>query len=256
MRLSDRMAAPQRARPEPLPETGERSVGAARASDPLAELKTRVQIALIRTFKHERDTDLSSPEHRERLDQHIDELLAAEQVLLSPEERTAIRGAIAAEVTGYGPIQPLLDDPTVTEIMVNAPDLIFVERGGRLEETDAVFFSEDHLRRVIDRIVEQVGREINESSPLVDARMEDGSRINAIIPPLAIDGPQLTIRKFSEGVLDVEALIANGSISFECCRFLQAAVEAECNIIVSAEPEPARQPCSTSCHRSSLPVSG
>ena len=212
---------------------GERSLDAARATDPLADLKTRVQSSLIHTFQRDRGTDLSSPENRERLDAHIDALIASEEHLLSSEERTSIRDAIAAEVIGHGPLQPLLDDPSVTEIMVNAPDLIFIERGGRLEETDAAFFSEDHLRRVIERIVGHVGREINESSPLVDARMSDGSRVNAIIPPLAIDGPQLTIRKFSDGVLDVETLIENGSLSPQGALFLQAAVEAECNVIVS-----------------------
>lgn len=233
MKLSDRMGAPRRARPEPLSNDGERSLDSARASDPLAELKTRVWSGLIRTFEHDRGTDLSSPENRERLDAHIDALIATEEHLLSPEERIMIRDAIAAEVIGHGPLQPLLDDPTVTEIMVNAPDLIFIERGGRLEETDAAFFSVDHLRRVIDRIVGNVGRQINESAPLVDARMDDGSRVNAIIPPLAIDGPQLTIRKFSDTVLGVDALIENGSISREGALFLQAAVEAECNVIVS-----------------------
>ena len=233
MKLSDRMGAPRRARLEPVSVEGERSLDAARATDPLADLKTRVQSSLIHTFQRDRGTDLSSPENRERLDAHIDALIASEEHLLSSEERTSIRDAIAAEVIGHGPLQPLLDDPSVTEIMVNAPDLIFIERGGRLEETDAAFFSEDHLRRVIERIVGHVGREINESSPLVDARMSDGSRVNAIIPPLAIDGPQLTIRKFSDGVLDVETLIENGSLSPQGALFLQAAVEAECNVIVS-----------------------
>lgn len=233
MKLSDRMGAPRRARPEPVNDEGERSLDSARASDPLAELKTRVWSGLVRTFQTDRGTDLSSPENRERLNAHIDTLIASEGHLLAAEERVSIRDAIAAEVIGHGPLQPLLDDPSVTEIMVNAPDLIFIERAGRLEETDAAFFSEDHLRRVIERIVGHVGREINESSPLVDARMEDGSRVNAIIPPLAIDGPQLTIRKFSDGVLGVDALIENGSLSPEGSMFLQAAVEAECNIIVS-----------------------
>ena len=233
MKLSDRMGAPRRARPEPLSDDGERSLDSARASDPLAELKTRVWTGLIRTFEHDRGTDLSSPENRERLNAHIDALIATEEHLLSSEERISIRDAIAAEVIGHGPLQPLLDDPSVTEIMVNAPDLIFIERGGRLEETDAAFFSVEHLRRVIDRIVGNVGRQINESAPLVDARMDDGSRVNAIIPPLAIDGPQLTIRKFSDSVLGVETLIENGSISREGALFLQAAVEAECNVIVS-----------------------
>ena len=233
MRLSDRMGAPQRARPEPLSDDGERSLEAARASDPLAELKTRVWSGLVRTFQTDRGADLTSPENRERLNAHIDALIASEGHSLALDELVSIRDTIAAEVVGHGPLQPLLDDPTVTEIMVNAPDLIFVERAGRLEETDAAFFSEDHLRRVIDRIVGHVGRQINESSPLVDARMDDGSRVNAIIPPLAIDGPQLTIRKFSDGVLGVEALIENGSISLEGSKFLQAAVEADCNIIVS-----------------------
>jgi len=160
---------------------------ARRAFDPLAELKTRVQTELFNAFDHTLAGDLSAPKVRRQLDAMLDGLVASEEHLLTPEERRSIIGDVADNVLGFGPIQRYLDDPTIAEIMVNAPDLIFVEREGRLEETDASFYSDGHLRSVIDRIVGQVGRTINESTPMVDARLADGSRVNAIVPPLAIE---------------------------------------------------------------------
>ena len=135
---------------------------------------------------------------REALGSFIDD----EQVPLTPEERRRLIREIVDEVLGLGPLQRLLDDPLVSEIMVNGADRIYVERGGRLHLTGTTFSSDAHLRRVIERIVSRVGRRIDESSPLVDARLQDGSRVNAVIPPLAVDGPSLTIRKFSRGTTD------------------------------------------------------
>ena len=134
---------------------------------------------------------------------------------------------------GFGPLQRLLDDAAVTEIMVNGPDNIYVEQHGKLTRTSARFTSEEHLRRVIDRIVSRVGRRIDESSPLVDARLADGSRVNAIIPPLAFSGPTLTIRKFSKDPFTVDDLIGFGTLSPEMAELLHACVEARLNIIVS-----------------------
>lgn len=166
----------------------------------------------------------------------VDELSAVideEQVPLSPEERRRLIREIADEVMGLGPLQRLLEDPSVTEIMVNRFDRIYIERGGHLTLTGSQFSSDDHLRKVIERIVSKVGRRIDESSPLVDARLEDGSRVNAIIPPLAVNGPALTIRKFSHVPLTVRNLIEWGSLTPEMAELLSACVKARLNIIVS-----------------------
>ena len=192
-----------------------------------------MQRELFDVFDPSLINDLDLPKVRRHLDDLLDKLIAAEEHLLSPDERRSIIDAVTDDVLAHGPIQRFLDDPSVSEIMVNAPDLIFVERDGRLEETDASFYSEAHLRKVIDRIVGNAGRTINESSPLVDARLDDGSRVNVVIPPLAIDSPTLTIRKFSHGSLKLTDLLANGSLTEAAAGFLQAAVSSKCNILVS-----------------------
>ncbi len=215
---------------EALPEL---AVAARRAFDPLADLKTRVQKELFNTFDPRLTSDLSAPKVRRQLDEMLDRLVASEERLLTSEERRSIIDDVADNVLGSGPIQRFLDDPTVTEIMVNAPDQIFVERDGLLEETDASFYSAKHLRGVIERIVGQVSRTINESTPMVDARMADGSRVNAVIPPLSIDSPTLTIRKFTHESLAVDDLLENRSITPQAASFLEAAVAAKCNILVS-----------------------
>ena len=156
-----------------------------------------------------------------------------EQVPLTPEERRRLVREIVDEILGLGPLQRLLDDPLVSEIMVNGPDRIYVERGGRLHLTGTTFSSDAHLRTVIERIVSRIGRRIDESSPLVDARLQDGSRVNAVIPPLAVDGPSLTIRKFAAVPLTVQDLIRFDSISPDMAQLLDACVRARLNVIVS-----------------------
>ncbi|MCF6744879.1 CpaF family protein [Blastococcus sp. KM273128] len=163
----------------------------------------------------------------------LDEVVEEEKVPLSTEERQRLTAELADDVLGYGPLQRLLDDDAVSEIMVNGPEAIYVERGGKLERTATRFTSEEHLRRVIDRIVSRVGRRIDESSPLVDARLADGSRVNAIIPPLAFSGSTLTIRKFSKDPFTVTDLIGFGTLSPEMAELLHACVEARLNVIVS-----------------------
>jgi pilus assembly protein CpaF len=138
-----------------------------------------------------------------------------------------------AEILGYGPIEPLLADETITEIMVNGADSIYIERKGMLEKVNASFESDEHLMRIIDRIVAPLGRRIDESSPYVDARLPDGSRVNAIIPPLSLIGPVLTIRKFSKVPLTIENLIDFGTITPEAIEFLKACVIARLNVVVS-----------------------
>jgi pilus assembly protein CpaF len=160
-------------------------------------------------------------------------VIANEQTPLSEEDRRRLIHEITDEVLGYGPLQPWLDDAAVTEVMVNGPDTVYVEKNGRLIRTPSTFTSETHLRRVIERIVSRVGRRIDESSPLVDARLPDGSRVNAIIPPLAFGGSSLTIRKFSREPFLVSDLIHFGTLSPEMAELLRACVEARLNIIVS-----------------------
>ncbi len=159
--------------------------------------------------------------------------MGSEAAPLTDDERRAVTLQIRDDILGYGPVQMYLDDPTVTEIMVNAETNIYVERDGRLIETDTRFMSRPHLRRVIDRIVTQVGRRIDESSPMVDARLPDGSRVNAVIPPLAVDGPVLTIRKFSADPLQVDDLIAMGTMTPLVAQLTEAAVRGKLNILVS-----------------------
>src|SRR5581483_577802 len=140
---------------------------------------------------------------------------------------------IRNDVIGYGPIEEFLDDDSVTEIMVNGPDIIFIEREGKVVEVPSGFVDGDHVRRVIDKIVSQVGRRIDEASPMVDARLPDGSRVNAVIPPLAIDGPFLTIRKFASDPFTAEDLVQFGTLDERSVRFLRACIEGRLNIIVS-----------------------
>ena len=159
--------------------------------------------------------------------------MATVTVPLTTQERQVLTTDIVSDVMGLGPVEKFLADVTVSEVMVNGLSPIYVERSGIIEETDARFMSEDHLRRVIERIVGEVGRRIDESSPMVDARLPDGSRVNAIIPPLAVDGPSLTIRKFAAEPLQIGDLIDLGTVTEELAEMLRAVVEAGLNIIVS-----------------------
>lgn len=202
--------------------------------DALAGLKQRAALALFeRMGTRFADSATSEDELRASAVEELSAVIDEEQVPLSPEERRRLIREIADEVMGYGPLQRLLEDPSVTEIMVNRFDQIYIERAGHLTLTGSQFSSDDHLRKVIERIVSKVGRRIDESSPLVDARLADGSRVNAIIPPLAVNGPSLTIRKFSHVPLTVRNLIEWGSLTVEMAELLSACVRARLNIIVS-----------------------
>ncbi len=202
--------------------------------DALAGLKQRAALALFeRMGTRFGDASASEEELRGSAVEELSAVIDEEQVPLSPEERRRLIREIADEVMGLGPLQRLLEDPSVTEIMVNRFDQIYIERNGHLSVTALQFSSDDHLRKVIERIVSKVGRRIDESTPLVDARLEDGSRVNAIIPPLAVNGPALTIRKFSQVPLTVRNLIDWGSLTVEMAELLSACVKARLNIIVS-----------------------
>ncbi|MGM9472276.1 CpaF family protein [Pseudarthrobacter sp. YS3] len=207
---------------------------AAVASEALNALKERASQALYeRLGSRITDSSLEEAELHQFVRDELKIVVDEEQVPLSGAERQRLIREIIDDVLGHGPIQRFLDDPSITEVMVNRFDQVYVERQGRLFMTDTKFSSDDALRRVIERIVSKVGRRIDESSPLVDARLADGSRVNAIIPPLAVNGPALTIRKFGRDPLTVNNLIALGSLSPEMAELLRACVLARMNIIVS-----------------------
>ncbi len=179
------------------------------------------------------DSDMPEAELKTLVYSKLEQALAEERVPLSAADKQRLIESIANDVLGYGPIDPLLHDESVTEIMVNGPDQVYVERAGKAAIAPIKFLDEDHLRRVIEKIVAQVGRRIDESSPLCDARLPDGSRVNAVIPPLAIGGPFLTIRKFSKDPLGIEDLIGFGTLTPAAARFLQACIIGKLNVIIS-----------------------
>lgn len=241
MKLSERLAArgieDQRGAVEKAPSAAPMPTASVREPNPLdalSTLKARVGVALFeRLGSRLNDPNLAEADLLSYARDVLTEIVEAERLPLSNEERQRLVRQISDDVLGYGPLQPLLDDPALTEIMVNGHDKIFVERDGKLTLSTARFRSEEQLRRVIEKIVSRVGRRIDESSPLVDARLEDGSRVNAVIPPLAVNGSSLTIRKFSVDPLKVDDLVRFGSMSPEMAELLNACVAAHLNIIVS-----------------------
>lgn len=204
------------------------------AVDPLADIKERAAQELFERIGFRlNDSSLTEEQLHSYARTELGNIVTDEQVPLNSDERARLINEIGDDVLGYGPLELLLDDDTVTEIMVNGHEHIWVERFGRLSRSDTRFTSEAQLRRVIERIVSKVGRRIDESSPLVDARLADGSRVNAIIPPLAVDGSSLTIRKFAREPFTVTDLIRLGTMSIEMAQVLDACVKGQLNIIVS-----------------------
>ncbi len=190
-----------------------------------AELLDRLDLSLINKVARE--------EARSQIRAAAAEILAENSVPLNAEARQLVVQCIEDEILGLGPLEPLLNDPTVSDILVNGPNQVYVERRGKLELTDVTFGSDRHLINTIDRIVSAVGRRIDESSPMVDARLADGSRVNAIIPPLALDGPALSIRRFARELLSVDDLIALGSMTDEFAQVIGAVVRGRLNVLVS-----------------------
>jgi pilus assembly protein CpaF len=179
-------------------------------------------------------TDLSrTPEMVSSISQRLAAIYEASGLRLPDEARQRLFREIVDDIVGYGPIEPLLADPTITEVMVNNPHLIYIEQKGRLSKTTIQFDDDDHALRIIDRIIRPLGRRVDRKFPMVDARLPDGSRVNAIIPPCALDGPAITIRKFSKDRLTVNDLISFGSLTSEMASFLEACVHSRVNIIVS-----------------------
>ncbi len=196
------------------------------------DLKTRVQNKLLGILDPSMDIT-KTDEVKRTIQELFEQILTEENIVLSRPERHRLFEQITAEILGFGPLQPLLEDESITEIMVNGSKNIYIERGGKIHRVPVTFESNEHVMRIIDRIVAPLGRRIDESSPYVDARLPDGSRVNAVIPPISLVGPTLTIRKFSKNPITVEQLIQFGSISAEALQFLKACVEARLNIVIS-----------------------
>ncbi|MDB5074313.1 MAG: type secretion system protein [Chloroflexi bacterium] len=227
-------AAPTAARPA---RQGLDSIAALRRTpateqDNFAELRSRVQQKLIQDIGPNADFSQAG-EMRKRIQTLFESALETEGTQLTRADRARLFEQIVADILGYGPIQPLLDDDTITEIMVNGPKQVYIERSGKLIKTDVSFVNDEHLLRVIDRIISPLGKRCDESSPYVDARLPDGSRVNIIIPPLALVGPTITIRKFSRNPLTPDDLVGFGTLTQEMVTFLRASVEARLNIIVA-----------------------
>jgi pilus assembly protein CpaF len=196
------------------------------------DLKTRVQNKLLAELDPSMDITRTD-EVRRTIQDLFEQILTEENIVLSRPERARLFEQIAAEILGFGPLQPLLEDDTITEIMVNGAKNIYIERKGKIHRVPVTFENNDHVLRIIDRIVAPLGRRIDEASPYVDARLPDGSRVNAVIAPISLVGPVLTIRKFARNPITVDQLVQFGSISAEALQFAKACVEARLNVVIS-----------------------
>jgi pilus assembly protein CpaF len=215
------------------PAIGEQPKSEGSAPDPYAELKTRVHHACIAKLGPQLFTTETSENLSERVLREVTEQLTLDRTPLTREERRRIVREITDDILGYGPLEPLLRDDTVTEVMVNNFDRIYIERDGKLVQSTTTFADNAHLLRIIDKIVSQVGRRIDESSPMVDARLPDGSRVNAIIPPLSLRGPTLTIRKFSRDPYTMDDLINFGTLTPKSAQFLASCARGKLNVLIS-----------------------
>jgi pilus assembly protein CpaF len=203
------------------------------AVDPYAELKTRVHHACIAKLGPELFTAETTSDLSERVLRAVTEQLALDRTPLTRDERRQLVREITDDILGYGPLEPLLRDDSVTEVMVNGSDRIYIERNGKIERAAVTFVDDAHLLRIIDKIVSQVGRRVDEASPMVDARLPDGSRVNAIIPPLSLRGPTLTIRKFSRDPYTMDDLINFDTLTPKAAHFLAACVQGQLNMLIS-----------------------
>ena len=225
-------AMDQPERPTRLEDLRMRRTPVAQPRDTFQDLKSRIHSKLLAELDPKIDVT-QTEEVRKTIEEMYDALLTQENLILGRADRQRLLEQIVAEILGYGPIEPLLADDTLTEIMVNGPHAVYLERAGRIERTDIKFEDDDHVLRIIDRIVAPLGRRIDEGQPYVDARLPDGSRINAVIPPLSLIGPVLTIRKFAKIPITAQKMIEFGSITPEALEFLKACVQAKLNIVIS-----------------------
>jgi pilus assembly protein CpaF len=206
-----------------------------RIVDPYAELKSRVHHEVITRLGPRLFANASGDDRElaERVGESVSEALAVDKTPLTRQERAQVTREITDDILGYGPLEPFLRDETVTELMVNGPHKIYIERRGKLTMTNAQFVDDSHLLRIIDKIISRIGRRVDEASPMVDARLPDGSRVNAIIPPLSIKGPTLTIRKFRKDPFQMQDLIKFGTLTPKAGQFLEACVRGKLNILIS-----------------------
>ncbi len=200
--------------------------------DAFVDLKNRIQQKLIAELDPSIDISQTS-EVRSTIQEMFETMLVEEQIVLSRNEKRVLFEQIVAEILGFGPLEKYLSVDGITEIMVNGPRQVYIERDGKLQRVNALFEDDEHLMRIIDRIVAPLGRRIDEGSPMVDARLPDGSRVNAVIPPISINGPTLTIRLFAKTPLTIDNLVEFGSITREAVEFLRACIVGRLNIVVS-----------------------
>src|SRR5215472_17036397 len=197
------------------------------------ELKTGLHRDLLNKIDLEKLTSLQDVRARNQVQAVILDLINAANVPLSGAERERICREVLHEVFGLGPLEPLLQDPAITDILVNTHRQVYIERGGMLELTNVVFKDAAHLRHIIDKIVSNVGRRVDESSPMCDARLEDGSRVNVVIPPLALDGPIMSIRRFGRTPIGVDQLLSSRALTSPMMELLKATVKARLNVVIS-----------------------
>ena len=220
--------------PEPgAPEAPRQESSLQASSSDLQEIKGRIHRQLLDRLNLASIDTLDRDEVVGDIRKVVHDLLTREAVPLNLDEREDLVEQVLDEIFGLGPIEPLLKDPTISDILVNTFQQVYIERNGKLEQTDVRFKDDRHLLQIIDRIVSAVGRRIDDSSPMVDARLADGSRVNAIIPPLAIDGPHMSIRKFKRDVLSAPDLMRTGSMTPAMLELLQGTVKARLNILIS-----------------------
>ncbi|MBI4788166.1 MAG: CpaF family protein [Chloroflexi bacterium] len=216
----------------PPPEEIRRRQAPATPRDAFAELKTRLQQKIVAELDPK--LDLSKTDQvRRTIEELFNSFLAQEEVVLARAERMRLFDEIMSEILGFGPLEKLLQDPTIDEIMVNGPRNIYIERRGKIEKVPLSFDTDSHVSRIIDRIVSPLGRRVDESAPYVDARLPDGSRVNIIIPPIALCGPTITIRKFARSPFTIDDLTKRGTWTPEFVTFSKACVEAKLNVIIS-----------------------
>jgi pilus assembly protein CpaF len=216
----------------PLPaRTGDEP--AASGQHTFQEMKSRLHRAIINRMDLTKLSQLDAEQLRAEVSRLAEGLLAVENMPLSTSDRERLVEEVRHELFGLGPLEPLLADPSISDILVNSPQNIYIERRGKLERTDVAFKDDEHLMRVIERIVSSVGRRIDESSPMVDARLSDGSRVNAIIPPLSLDGPVLSIRRFGAEPLRMAKLIEIGALTKDIADMFEMCVSARLNILIS-----------------------
>src|SRR6187200_447985 len=216
----------------PTPPSAPRLTSQAPTRESFRDVKFRIQSRVIQDLDPKLDLS-NQVEVRRQIEEIFGKVIDEEGLALTRAERVRMLEQITDEIIGLGPLEPLLRDESITEVMVNGPRQVYIERSGKLELTNVVFQNDDHVMRIIDRIIAPIGRRVDESSPMVDARLTDGSRVNAIIPPLSLVGPVITIRKFSASPFTVEDLIRFGTATADMFDFLRACVEARLNVFVS-----------------------